>query len=135
MIFIFFIRAAFAATKISIGRDEIRIFENCPNNFESFETIQFGEFGENDGLKSNLFLSPEEKSVEICCKPCCECYNEIDCENVPDLDIQEQKKEEIVDFLKRLLSWSFVEKIDIHQSCEGFFKLQKGFNDFYFSGY
>jgi hypothetical protein len=90
----------------------------------SFETFQFG--GESDGLRSNLELSPREKTVEICCKPCCECYSAVNCANEAELILQNEKRSQIVDFLKRALSWTFVEKLHIHESCEDFFQLEKG---------
>ena len=75
MIFIIYFDFVFSLTKISIGQEEIRVFENCPNNFESFETFQFR--GESEGLRANLELSPREKTIEICCKPCCDCYSTV----------------------------------------------------------
>ena len=128
MIFIFFFDFVFSLTKISIGQEEIRIFQNCPNNFESFETFQFG--GESDGLRSNFELSAREKTVEICCKPCCECYTTVNCANEAELILQNEKRSQIVDFLKRALSWTFIEKLHIHGSCEDFFQLKKG-TDFF----
>ncbi|CAG5102669.1 Oidioi.mRNA.OKI2018_I69.chr1.g413.t1.cds [Oikopleura dioica] len=121
LVFIIFNRV-FAETKFSIGQEEIRIFENCPNPLELTRYIQIS--GGQNGLGSNLDLSKEEKSVEICCKPCCECYEAIDCDDVQEVEFSDEKKAEIVDFLKRALTWSFVEEIAIHDSCREFFVLE-----------
>jgi len=121
MIFVIFIDFVFSLTKISIGQEEIRVFENCPNNFETFETFQFG--GEIEGLRANLELSEREKTAEICCKPCCECYSTVDCADVAEPIIENDKRSEIVDFLKHTLSWTFIEKLHFHKSCEDFFLL------------
>ena len=126
MIFIIYFDFVFSLTKISIGQEEIRVFENCPNNFESFETFQFG--GESEGLRANLELSPREKTIEICCKPCCDCYSTVtvNCADVAEPIIQNDKRSQIVDFLKRALSWTFINTLHIHESCEDFFQFEKG---------